>query len=167
MKEFKGLIFEKFQPEDVELFTLIMKSAFDGDAQRHLNEESGGPEGYDNGDFLRQWALHKDSQAYKISKDDKPVGVIIVWINKNNENFLGNLFIDPAFQDKGLGLLAWRFIENEYPETLIWRTETPGYSKRNHHFYVNKCGFSIVRIENPGDKYEESYLMEKEVCSVN
>ena len=48
-------------------------------------------------------------------------------------------------------------------ETKIWRTETPGFSKRNHNFYVNKCGFKIIRIDNPGDFMKESYFMEKEM----
>ena len=161
MKEFEGLLFEEFCEQDVELLSPIMKRAFDEDAQRHLHEASGGPEGYDNGEFLRKWALHPDSHAYKVSKQNKPIGAIIVWINENHENFLGNMFIEPDLQDKGLGTRVWRFIEGEYPDTVIWRTETPGYSKRNHHFYVNKCGFKIVRIDNVGDRYQESYFMEK------
>jgi len=165
MEYFAGLQFRDFEETDVTRFTGIMKRAFDEDARRHLGEESGGPPGYENGDFLREWALHKDSTAYAIFKEDVPIGVSIVWINDNHENFLGNIFVDPDFQDKGIGLSIWRFIEQQYPETKVWRTETPGYSKRNHNFYVNKCGFKIVKIEHPGDRYEESYIMEKEIQS--
>jgi ribosomal protein S18 acetylase RimI-like enzyme len=163
MKTFEDLQFEEFREADVEVFIEIMKRAFDEDAKRHLNEEFGGPPGYDNGEFLRRWALDKNSQSFKVLKDAKPIGLFIVWINDNNENFLGNMFIDPEFQDQGFGTKVWRFIESEYPDTIIWRTETPGFSKRNHNFYVNKCGFKIVRIDNPGNKYEESYFMEKEM----
>lgn len=168
MKTFGGLSFEKLcQQEDIDLLTPIMKRAFDEDAKRHLNEDSGGPDGYDNGEFLRKWALHPDSDAYKIFKNSQLIGAIIVWINDNNENFLGNMFIDPDLQDKGLGMIVWQFIESAYPDTVSWRTETPGFSKRNHHFYVNKCGFKIVRIDNPGDKYEESYFLEKIVAKTS
>lgn len=163
MEYFEGLQFRDFTEADVMLFTHIMKRAFDEDARRHLGEESGGPPGYDNGDFLRKWALDKNSTAYAVFKSDVPIGVVIVWINDNHENFLGNIFVDPDFQDKGIGLSIWRFIEQQYPDTRVWRTETPGFSKRNHNFYVNKCGFKIVKIEHPGDKYEESYIMEKEI----
>jgi hypothetical protein len=41
------------------------------------------------------------------------------------------------------------------------RTEIPKFSKRNHHFYVNKCGFKIWKIENPKEWNEGQYLMEK------
>lgn len=163
MKIYNGLKFDIFTDKDVVLLTPIMKRAFDEDAKRHLNEETGGPDGYDNGDFLKNYALSKESVAYKVSKDDKIIGCIIVWINENNENYLGNMFIDPQFQDKGFGTIFWEFIEKEYPDTTVWRTETPGFSKRNHNFYVNKCGFKIVKIENPGKKYDESYIMEKEM----
>lgn len=161
MDQYQGLTFTPFAKSDVELLTPIMKRAFDEDTRRHLNEPSGGPEGYDNGDFLRNYALHRNTQAYKVSWNERPVGAVIVWINRNHINYLGNIFIDPELQDKGFGKKVWEFIESKYPDTKVWRTETPGFSKRNHHFYVNKCGFKIVHIKNPRDKYEESYQMEK------
>jgi hypothetical protein len=163
MEKFEDLIFDELKECDIEKLSSIMKRAFDEDARRHLNEETGGPPGYDNGDFLLKNGINSNSHSYKILKENETIGAIIVWINKNNENFLGNMFIDPNLQDKGLGTKVWKFIESKYSETLIWRTETPGFSKRNHNFYVNKCGFKIVRIDNPGDKYRESYFMEKEM----
>lgn len=163
MEYFDGLTFKVFEEHDVDVFTDIMKRAFDDDIQRHLGEPSGGPPGYDNGDFLRKYALDKKSTAYAIFQEDMPLGVVIVWIQSHHEHFLGNIFIDPNLQGKGLGLAVWKFIEHQYPDTRIWRTETAGFSRRNHHFYVNKCGFHIVKIENPKDIYEASYIMEKDM----
>ncbi len=163
MEYYADLQFRDFEATDVELFTDIMKRAFDEDTRIHLGRASGGPPGYDNGDFLRRWALHPDSTAYAIFKGVAPIGVVTVWIRDNHENFLGNIFVDPDLQNQGLGLQIWRFIEQKYPETRVWRTDTPGFSKRNHNFYVNKCGFKIVRIEHPGDPERESYLLEKEM----
>ena len=37
---------------DIPSVTLVMKRAFDDDAKKHLGKESGGPPGYDNGDFF-------------------------------------------------------------------------------------------------------------------
>lgn len=78
MEQYAGLHFREFEAADVALFTGIMKRAFDEDSRIHLGKESGGPPGYDNGDFLRQWALHPDSTAYAIYKDGVPVGAAIV-----------------------------------------------------------------------------------------
>lgn len=162
MDHFQGLDFDPVLEQDIEALTAIMKRAFDEDSHRHLGEPEGGPEGYDNGEFLRKYALHPASQAFKISRDNKLIGAFIVWIHANNVNYLGTIFLDPGLQDKGLGMIVWQFIERTYPETRQWRTDTPGFSKRNHHFYVNKCGFHVVKIEHPGNRKNESYLLEKD-----
>lgn len=76
-------------------------------------------------------------------------------------NTLGNLFLDPELQNRGLGTQVWREIERMFPDTLLWNTETPIYSHRNHNFYVNKCGFHIVHIDNPRDMQESSFILQK------
>ena len=164
MKKYGNLNFEILQEKDIDILTIIMEKAFDEDTKIHLGEEKGGPKGYNNGDFLRKFGLHKDSTAYKITLEDRPVGCVILWINKETKiNYLGTIFIDTALQNKGIGKKVWEFIEKEYPDTIKWCTETPGFSRRNHNFYVNKCGFHVVKIENPMDKYESSYILEKEI----
>ena len=153
--------FRKFEENDVGLFNQMFKKAFDKDSQIHL-ERNGGPPGYENGDFLKEWFLKNNASAYAVYKNGKPIGGVNVFINnQTQENYLGNIFVDPDLQDKGLGLIIWNFIEKKYPETKKWITDTPGFSYRNHHFYVNKCGFKVYKIENPKDKRESSYLLEK------
>ena len=161
MENFNGLMFKNFNENDIECFSKIMKRAFDKDSQIHLNIEEGGPDGYNDGTFLKKWYLHKNATAYVVYKSNIPIGAINVWINKNNENFLGNTFVDPNFQNQGNGLIIWKFIERKFSETKIWKAETPGFSYRNHNFYVNKCGFKVYKIENPKDKMNSSYLLEK------
>lgn len=51
-------------------------------------------------------------------------------------------------EDKGLGYKAWYAIEQLYPKTVLWKTYTPYFEKRNIHFYVNKCKFKIVEFIN-------------------
>lgn len=165
MKLSDHLTFDSFLESDIETLTPVMKRAFDEDTRLHLGNESGGPEGYDNGGFLRKWALHKDSTAFKILLQGKPIGAVILWIRRNNENFLGNIFIDPELENKGIGTTVWKLIERRYPYTKVWRTETPGFSKRNRIFYVNKCGFHIVKIINPGDLMNECYQLEKRMMN--
>ena len=52
-------------------------------------------------------------------------------------------------------------IEKMYPKTKVWKTETPLFSMRNHNFYINKCGFHCVKIDNPKDKENGTYILEK------
>ena len=162
MKIYQDLIFEALVEADIEILTPIMKRAFDEDTRIHLGRASGGPPGYDNGDFLRQFALHEQSTAYKISYEGNAIGAVILWIDTHtHQNFLGNLFLDIPFENKGFGKKIWSFIEQEYPDTKVWRTETPIFSHRNHNFYVNKCGFQVVKIKNPKNLEEGSFILEK------
>jgi GNAT superfamily N-acetyltransferase len=159
MKRFGNLAFDPFTEGDVGTIAPIMKRAFDADTQMHTGKPAGGPPGYDDGSFLKQWALHPESVSWRILSEGSPIGAVIVWPKPSGEHFLGCLFVDPAYQGKGLGLTAWRFIESEYPDAIRWSTETIATSRRNHYFYVNKCGFRIVRVDGTGD--EAQYVMEK------
>lgn len=163
MKNNEKLTFEPIFEEDIEPLTEIMTRAFDDDTKRHIGDEKGGPDGYDNGEFIKKWALNSPSQSFKVLMNDKLIGCIILWINEDEKNFLGTIYLDTSVQNKGIGLRIWNYIETKYPNTRRWMTETPGYSKRNHNFYVNKCGFKIVKILNSGILREESYVLEKDM----
>ena len=129
---------------DIPSLTPVMKRAFDDDAQKHLGQESGGPPGYDNGDFFRQWLLpYPESVGYKILAGEELIGGIIVWILPEGHNILGTIFVDPSFQDRGVGQRIWSDIEEKYPDTKSWRLGTPAWAIKNHHFY-QKCGFAEV-----------------------
>lgn len=156
-----GLELIRLEEAHIKKLTKIMERAFDEDTRIHLGEEKGGPEGYDNGNFLRKWGLHKDASSYCISLNGQFIGGVILWINEDNNNFLGNIFIDPIYENRGIGAKVWKMIEKMYPDTKTWNTETPIFSSRNHNFYVNKCGFHIVKIDNPKDRLEGQYKMQK------
>jgi GNAT superfamily N-acetyltransferase len=160
MENYEGLVFEKFVKDDVEKLSETFKRAFEEDSRIH-EVDAGGPPGYDNGDFLRHWYLQDAVTAFTIAKDGRLIGGIALWINENKENFLGNVFLDPDYQNKGLGTLIWKFVEQKYPDTIKWHTDTPGFSRRNHAFYVNKCGFKIVKINDYKDKLAAGYILEK------
>ena len=164
MKEYKGLVFEPLQEGRIDELTTIMARAFDEDSRIHLGKDKGGPEGYDNGEFLRKWGLNKNATAYQIWMEGELIAGLILWINPRTKvNSLGCIFIDTRLQNKGIGQLIWEFVEREYPDTKKWCTETPGFSRRNHNFYVNKLGFHVVRIEKPMDLEESSFILEKVV----
>lgn len=154
--------FTPLQEQDIEALTPIMRRAFDDDTRLHLGLPAGGPTGYDDGSFLRRYGLHPDATAYCIQVQGRPAGAAILWINEEDHcNTLGCLFLDPALHNRGLGTQIWRRIEKMFPDTLLWNAETPVYSRRNHNFYVNKCGFHIVRIRSPRDEQEGSFVLQK------
>lgn len=142
------LIFEAFTEDDIPELTRVMTRAFDDDAQRHLGQERGGPPGYDNGDFFREWLFgYQETVGYKVISGDKAIGAIIVWVLEGGHNVLGAMFVDPACQDRGVGTRMWEFVEASYPETKSWRLATPNWAFKNHYFYEAKCGFKRVESD--------------------
>ena len=62
------------------------------------------------------------------------------------------LFVAPKLHGRGIGQAAWRAVERLHPEIRVWETCTPYFEKRNIHFYVNRCGFHIVKFVR--DRFE-------------
>ncbi|MEE4193675.1 MAG: GNAT family N-acetyltransferase [Anaerolineae bacterium] len=154
------IMFQKMTQADVPALTEIMKRSFNKDSMEFLGTP-GGPPGYDTGEFLRKYGTdHPDSTAFKVLGDGKNIGGVILWITPEQNNHLGCLFLDSDLQDKGFGFWVWQQVEAMYPHTKIWNTETPAFTRRNHHFYINKCGFHVVSIDNPKSP-EASYVMRK------
>ncbi|MCA6969454.1 GNAT family N-acetyltransferase [Pectobacterium carotovorum] len=78
-------------------------------------------------------------------------------------NLLERLFILPEKQGKGYGYRAWMEIEKMHPYGREWRLRTPTCLINNVCFYVNKCGFSIVRVEDMGNDGVGMYVFSKPV----
>lgn len=163
MPEIETLLLEPLTEEEIMPMTEIMKRAFDHDTKIHLGEEKGGPEGYDNGDFLRKWAFNSPTEPFRVLLNGKLIGCVILWIRESGRNYLGMICIDPSVQGRGIGTKIWREVESRYPDTKVWMTDTPGFAKRNHHYYVNKLGFRVIRVDHPGDIRKESYTLEKDM----
>lgn len=163
-QETLSLSFEEISEDDLPELTEVMTRAFDDDAQKHRGLEKGGPEGYDNGDFFRTWLLpYEESVGYKILWQGKLIGGIIVWILPEGHNILGTIFVDPPYQDRGVGTQTWQFIEATHPETKSWRLATPTWATKNHHFYQVKCGFTEVESDPViGSPPEDASMYRKE-----
>jgi len=86
--------------------------------------------------------------AYRIQKDGKNVGGVILNFQKAGIGELEILFVNPNAHSNGIGFSAWQEVERLYPEIKHWKTCTPSFETRNIHFYVNKCGFHIVEFYN-------------------
>lgn len=88
-----------------------------------------------------------DAIAYDVVAEGVVVGGAIVRVDAGGgRNSLDFLFIKTSQHGKGFGQQAWRAIERHHPEAKAWETHTPYFDKRNIHFYVNRCGFSIVEF---------------------
>ncbi|MBU3134841.1 GNAT family N-acetyltransferase [Clostridium gasigenes] len=97
----------------------------------------------------------------KILYKNEVVGAYTIYEGDNETFYLDMLFIDPNYKNKSLGKLTWKHVEETYRTAKKWSVETPEYSKRNHYFYREKCGFILTGEKTYGDG-EKSYIFEKQ-----
>ena len=95
-------------------------------------------------------SFHSEGAAtYHIVSNEKRVGGAVLTIDEKTQyNSLELFFISPEHHNHGLGLAAWKTIEEKYPDTAVWETITPYFEERNIDFYINRCGFHIVEFFN-------------------
>lgn len=99
----------------------------------------------------------KGAHIYFVEIDGVSVGGIVVVIDsKTNCNSLDLLHINPEAQNLGVGYKIWSKLEEMFPQTEVWETNTPYFDKRNIHFYINRCGFKVVEFFNP--KHKDPHL---------
>lgn len=89
------------------------------------------------------------------------VGGAILDRSSCNKNRLERFFLAPSAQNKGLGFQAWKILEQDYSRKQGWTLTTPTCLMNNIYFYVNKCGFHIVRVENIGTDGIGMFVFEK------
>jgi len=164
--------FEKARIADAEALTEVQRRTFDDDSRRfagqpggpvpHATEGSGGPPGYDSADWTL-WAI-RAGIYYKILADDQIIGGVILFDMHKRHFNLGRIFIDPDWQNQGIGSQAIGFIEKTFPYVKRWSLDTPEWAVRNHHFY-QKLGYVKVGEEVPKGAGIRLFLYEKRVPS--
>lgn len=154
------LAYLKINPDDYKILTKIMTSAFNEDTSMHTDLKEDGPLGYNDGRLIKWLNEHDGFESFKVIYNGTIAGGYTVSIKPNNEYSLEMLFIDPEFRNAHLGSIVWKDIESRYPDAKKWTVETPDYSKRNHHFYRDKCGFKFKR-ENICSNGDKSFIFEK------
>ena len=121
-----------------------------------------------NGEIISRETIERciddpQNETYRIVVDSKKVGGVILKIDKKTRhNELEILFVSPEEHSKGIGYGAWQAVEALHPETVVWKTCTPYFEKRNIHFYVNKCGFHIDQFWCEYFQPEHEMLDDKE-----
>lgn len=146
---------------DLPVLTRIMKEAFDDDARRFNNRpEGGGPPGYDDGSFLTRWV--PQGQGFKAIWEEKNVGGMILFPKTHQASVLGCIFVDPQYQNKGIGSALINFMESTFPNAKAWELDTPSWAVRNHHFY-EKNGFRKIREIHNQHENLTAYIFRKDL----
>lgn len=138
---------QKVEPDGFSEFKTALQESFRVAAEADLGQPLIEPIPSD--DDIEQSIAVAGAASYWIMAEGQRVGGAMVVIDESsNKNSLSFFFISTNQQSRGLGGKAWQAIERQYPGTKVWETVTPYFEKRNIHFYVNRCGFSIVEFYN-------------------
>ena len=111
-------------------------------------------------DGLIPGAAEGDRDEYELSKIIEEPKFTILSI-KDGEKFIGGAIVEDMgkgvreiviffliveYQSKGVGKAALDMVEAYFPEAEVFHLITPSQVIRNTVFYVNKCGYHIVKV---------------------
>ena len=135
--------FEKASPGDVPALADVQGRAFASDVERY----GGGPPGYDS----VEWQAEAIAQTpyYVIRDGDRIIGGIVARDRGAGHYYLQRLFVDPAFQKRGVASQGLAFIETALPARR-WTLHTPYLNFGNQRFY-EKRGYTKIGEEHPDD----------------
>jgi excinuclease ABC subunit B len=129
--------FSKARPADASILAQVSERAFNDDIN-HGAPGIGGPPGYKSS--MWQSKMIGAGDYYKILMGSQIIGGILVFSKSRGHYELGRIFLDPEFQNQGIGTQAMEFLWQEYPMARKWTLGTPAWNMRNRHFY-QKVGF--------------------------
>jgi GNAT superfamily N-acetyltransferase len=149
--------FEKARSRDAATLARISERAFHSDI--HCGAPGiGGPPGYNSERW--QSRMMRIGQYYRILVDGQIVGGFIVFPKEPRHYELGRIFVDPDFQNRGIGTRAFEFLWEEFPLANRWTLGTPAWNRRTRHFY-QKVGFVEVGEDGHG-----GILFERRIADV-
>ena len=127
---------------DIPALTAVMTRSFDDDSQRFQDKPEGGPDGYNTGEFFRRFMVA--GSCYKIMLGNILIGAFIVFRDypQKGSNILGTIFLDPKYQNRGIGTQVMEYIHKSFPAKR-WLLDTPEWHTRNHSFY-EKLGYHKI-----------------------
>jgi RimJ/RimL family protein N-acetyltransferase len=150
------IVFRKARPQDAPALAEASKRAFHSDVHCGAPPGTpGGPPGYDSPQWQRKMMRFGD--YFTIVAEKEIVGGIIVFRKAAREYELGRIFVDPDFQNQGIGTQAFDFLWEEYPLAKRWTLGTPAWNRRTRHFY-KKVGFEEI-----GEDAHEGILFERRI----
>jgi ribosomal protein S18 acetylase RimI-like enzyme len=143
---------ERATAADADELARIAKAAFESDVKYGAGEPTG-PPGYDSPGAHARWMSSSD--YYKITRENRIVGGVIVVDHDNGRFEMDGIFVDPASHRQGIGSAAIHFLERQYPRAQRWTLGTPGWNTRTPAFYES-LGYRCVGTDEYGGlRYEK------------
>lgn len=157
---FAWIIISKANPDEINELETIYKEAFESNVFPDNMIET--EEDEHDTDLSPEISMKRDDLiSLSIYHMGKLVGGAILDCTNYEKNKLERLFISSEVQNKGLGYEAWKIIEHDYSKKCGWTLKTPTCLMNNIYFYINKCGFRIVKVEDIGADGIGMFVFEK------
>jgi RimJ/RimL family protein N-acetyltransferase len=132
--------------EDAAKLTEVQERTFEDDNKwKPFGCSMEGPPGYNSVTWNAETIARMP--YFKILFNGQIVGGIIVFDVGQGRYELGRIYVDPDFQNRGIGQRAVKLMFEALPAAKRWTLGTPSWAIRNQHFY-EKMGF--VRIGETG-----------------
>ncbi|MEN9493081.1 MAG: hypothetical protein RJA63_3530 [Pseudomonadota bacterium] len=135
------------EADSLNAFKLALQDAFRVAAETDFGHPLEEPIPSDE-DFEQSISASGAATYWILAEGQRAGGAVVVIDSMSGRSSLSFFFISTSQQSRGLGLKAWKAIEEHFSSTKVWETVTPYFEKRNIHFYVNRCGFKIVDFYN-------------------
>ena len=130
----KDITLQPLEPDDREQFVLDNQEAFRYGATQEFGMRDDHFE--EDGEIISRETIEnaidaENAETYRIVLDGEKVGGVVINIDSNsNTGHLELLFVSPHAHSRGIGLAAWKAIEQMHPEVKVWETVTPYFEKR-------------------------------------
>lgn len=146
--------FIEAEPADAEQLARVSERAFHSDI--HCGApQPGGPPGYKSADWQKK--MIESGDYFKIIAEGGIVGGILVFRKERLRYEVGRIFVDPDYQNRGIGTEGLNFLWGRYPFAQLWVLGTPAWNVRNRHFY-KKVGFVELGGDGRGGlRYERRF----------
>lgn len=119
-----GIVLVLISEKELLYLEKKMEESFSVTVKEHFGENK--PACVPPAEQLENVYHRADSKVYFIMKNEQPIGGAVLRINEETRhNKLELFFIFKEYLNQGLGLDAWKAIEREYPQTLVWELDTP------------------------------------------
>ena len=141
------IAFRKARPSEADTLAGVSERAFHDDVNYGAPGPPGGPPGYDSPAWQKRVMGFGD--YYTILADGQIIGGMIVFRKGTREYELGRIFIEPDYQNQGIGTSAFEFLWQTYPLAKRWTLGTPKWNRRTRHFYA-KVGFAEIGEDGHG-----------------
>jgi len=129
------------EPDIEELTKIQIRTFLDDNQRKPPGCSLEGPPGYDSITWNKN--LIGETPYYKIISVNRIVGGIILFQLGDNHIEVGRIWVDPAFQNKGIGQSSMAQMFFYHPEVKRWTLGTPKWALRNQYFY-EKAGFKKI-----------------------